>query len=79
MCAEINSIEPAGKKYNPLAPPAETLVRVALANPACQPTTVSMKPGRAIVQAVMRKRERSRAPIQNFKEWSRGWQQPLFT
>jgi hypothetical protein len=62
MCAEINSIEPAGKKYKLLAPPAEALARVAVANSAYQPETESMKPERAIVQAVMRKRESSRAP-----------------
>jgi hypothetical protein len=63
MCAEINSIEPAGAKYKLQVPPAETLVRVAVGNPTCQPATVSMKLGRTIVQAVMRKRERSRAPL----------------
>ena len=63
MCAEINSIRPAGAEYKLQVPPAKTLARVAVANPAYQPVTVNMKPGRAIVQAVMRKRESSRAPL----------------
>jgi hypothetical protein len=63
MCAEINSIEPVGAKYKLQVPPAKILARVAVVNPACQSATTSMKPGRTIVQAVMRKRERSRAPL----------------
>jgi len=63
MCAEVNSVKPAGAEYKLLVPPAETLVRVAVANPAYQPATEGMKPGGAIVQAVMRKREGSRAPL----------------
>jgi hypothetical protein len=63
MRAKISSIRPAGAEYKLLVPPAETLVRVAVANPACQTVTVGMEPGNAIMQAVMRKRERSRAPL----------------
>ncbi len=63
MCAEINSIKPAGAKYKLLVPPAETLVRGAVANSTCQAVTSNMKLENAIVQAVMRKREGSRAPL----------------
>jgi hypothetical protein len=63
MCAEINSIKPAGAKYKPLVPPAKTPVRVAVANSTCQAVTPNMKLENAIVQAVMRKREGSRAPL----------------
>ena len=62
MCAEQSSISPAGEEYKLPVPPAETLVRVAVANPAWQTATTVMKPGRASVQAVMRKREGNRAP-----------------
>jgi hypothetical protein len=63
MCAEINPVKPAGEKYKLQVLPAETLARVAVANLACQTATLDMKPGNAIVQAVMRKREGSRAPL----------------
>jgi hypothetical protein len=63
MCAEINSVKPASEEYKLQVSPAKTLVRVAVANPAYQPATADMKPGGAIVQAVMRKREGSRAPL----------------
>ena len=63
MCAEINSIKPAGEKYKLQVPPAKTLARVAVANPAFQPATVGVEPGGVIVQAVMRKRESGRAPL----------------
>lgn len=62
MCAEINSVNPAGEENKLRVPPAKTLVRVAVANPAWQTATHVMKPGRASVQAVMRKREGNRAP-----------------
>jgi len=65
MCAEINSVKPASEEYKLQVPSAKTLARVAVANPAWQPVTVGMKPGVAIVQAVMRKREGSRAPLNN--------------
>lgn len=65
MCAELSSVNPAGEEYKLQVPPAETLVRVAVANPAWQTATVVMKPGRASVQAVMRKREGNRAPKNN--------------
>lgn len=63
MCAEINPIRPAGEEYKLQVPPAKTLVRVAVATSAYQSVTTSLKPEEAIVQAVMRKRESSRAPL----------------
>jgi len=54
MCAEQSSAEPAGEGNKPQVPPAKTLVRVAVANPACQPATDDTEPGETIVQAVMR-------------------------
>jgi hypothetical protein len=69
MCAEINPVKPASAEYKLQVSPAETLARVAVANSAYQPATASMKPGRAIVQAVMRKRKSSRAPLNiNFRD-----------
>ena len=62
MCAEINSVKPADAEYKLQVPPAKTLARVAVANPAWQTATFDVKPGRANVQAVMRKREGNRAP-----------------
>jgi hypothetical protein len=62
MCAEINSVKPADAEYKLQVPPAKTLVRVAVANLARRTATSEVKPGRANVQAIMRKREGNRAP-----------------
>lgn len=63
MCAEVNSIDPAGAEHKLQVPPAKTLARVAVANPAWQAAMCVMEPGQASMQAVMRKREGSRAPL----------------
>lgn len=69
MCAEISPIRPAGEEYKLQVPPEKTLVRASVANSAYSPATMNMKPEEAIVQAVMRKRESSRAPInRNFRD-----------
>jgi hypothetical protein len=62
MCAEVNPVKPASEENKLQVSPAKTPVRVAVADPAWQSVTADMKPGRANVQAVMRKREGNRAP-----------------
>ncbi len=63
MCAEINPIRPAGEEYELQVPPEKILARVSVANSAYSPATWGMEPEGAIAQAVMRKRESSRAPL----------------
>ena len=86
MCAELNPIKPAGEEYKLQVPPEKTLVRVSVANSAYQPATIDMKPEGAIVQAVMRKRESSRAPLNTtfrdgraFILWAQGNTEVLIT
>ena len=62
MCAKLNSVNPAGAEHKLQVPPTKTLARVVVASPAWQTATAVMKPGRAIVQAVMRTRKGNRAP-----------------